>query len=706
LLAAAAPAGEGAAVVTPPPRPNATLTQSAAASNAMTQLKQRLQDTRAALQAISTPQLDTKPAPSTPHMVLALVCGAAAGSSTSVARQGQQRPAAPGQAAAAAGAAAQGWAGPAASLTVAGSGSSPFSSLLGPTAAARPATVQQPQQFAHLTGLYGQQQQEQLATSAPNSAVKGHQAGADAGGDVAGAAAGAASAWLTGGSLQQFLNHRRSSTDRQASRQAGAAATAEGLQATTAASSGAHGSSSRKQSWNADSNAGSSHVQALVKKWRAAAADGNMQQSGAALQQQQQHSASGAAVPSWQSLLAQAPPAAVPSWLSGPPAAGQAAAPGFRTPPAQLGSLGTAVQGTGSQHIAQSSAAAAYTGAPIAATPASGSALTTLLQAPLFGGVMLASQWNGSAGRGMPEAASGGRHSGRRNSLTPGVAVQSHTPVAAANWAAGGVRLDAAYRTPGSSGVAAYSNSMAVQGRGSSGGSGSRTVARSSSTPPSTGTLTRWARDGSPTRQLRQQLQAAARDAQHMQQERQQLQQQALQVTPASTTLAKSLATIDKTIVGLRSVSPAVPAGRTGSTPVAAGASSRDAAASQHSPYSFGQGLSMGVSRRGGGSSSGNVAGAHNSGNKAADVLAGAAAAADAVRMGLVGAKAQAAARPASPLQRLRQRQLLLASMSAQDRQPGVQHTAVAADRAAAGIMRHQRNAVSPYSSITVHARR
>jgi hypothetical protein len=433
-----------------------------------------------------------------------------------------------------------------------------------------------------------------------------------------------------------------------------------------------------------------------------------MQQSEAALQQQQQQS-SGATVPSWQSLLAQAPPAAVPGWLSGPSAFGQGPKPEYRTPPAQLGSAGTAVQGTGSQYSARSSTAAAYTGAPVAATPASGSALTALLQTPLFGGVTPASQWDGSAGREMPWAASAGRHSSRSSSLTPGVAAQSHPPIAAANWAAERLGSDALYRTPGSSGVAAHSEGVAVQGRAANSGSGSRTVACSSSTPPSTGTLTRWARDGSPTRQLRQQLQAAARDAQHMQQERQQLQQQTLQVTPAAATLAKSLATIDRTLVGLRSVSPAVSAGRTGSTPtaVAGGASSGVAPASQYSPYSFAQGLSMGVSRRGGSSSSGIVAGAHNNGGTAAEVLAGAAAAADAVWMGLVGAKAQAAARPVSPLQRLRQQQLLLASISTQGRQPGVQHTAVAADKAAAaGHTRHQGNAASPYSSITLHARR
>lgn len=231
---------------------------------------------------------------------------------------------------------------------------------------------------------------------------------------------------------------------------------------------------------------------------------------------------------------------------------------------------------------------------------------------------------------------SSSRPAGQHSSITP---QNTGTP----GWANGFPPLSAVTQgtpsnpVPASAGGArsfgSGSKGAALQGLLLTGGSSSRSVGSSSSrTPPSTGNLTRWARQGLPTRQLRQQLRSVAMDFQQQQQERQQ-QLQAVQVTPVSAALAHNVAVIDRTLAGLRSVSPVGGVGRAGAVPSYAVSAHQSGDGSSATPHSSSS------------SSRGPV-----------DVLSGAVAAAEAIRDDLLTATAQGAAtRSVSPVQRFRQ---------------------------------------------------
>lgn len=200
-------------------------------------------------------------------------------------------------------------------------------------------------------------------------------------------------------------------------------------------------------------------------------------------------------------------------------------------------------------------------------------------------------------------------------------------------------------------------------------GRSAKTGTRCSSTPPSTGALTRWSQQGSPTRQLRQQLQATAQQFQLQQQERDRAQQQwaaGLQVTPVAASLAKSFATVDATLAGLRTVSPVRTAAGQRSGAAADLPRTTPPCLSLSSQLTPGSGGSQGHSASGLFGGAAGASAVRSSGRSAADILAGMAAAAqaEAARSSLGAVRAQVAAgRPVSPVRMLRRQQEMLASI-------------------------------------------
>jgi hypothetical protein len=232
-----------------------------------------------------------------------------------------------------------------------------------------------------------------------------------------------------------------------------------------------------------------------------------------------------------------------------------------------------------------------------------------------------------------------------------------HTPISTKPTASAASRRAGCYSSSSSGGGSRVGTGLHGLAPVSTGRSG-KTNTRCSSTPPSAGTLTRWSQQGSPTRQLRQQLQATAQQFQLQQQERERAQQQwtaGLQVTPVAASLAKSFATVDANLAGLRSVSPA-----------------RTATGARSGVELFGSQLTPGSGASQGRSASGLFGGAaaassvRSSGRSAADILAGTAAAAqaEAARSSFGAARAQAASgRAVSPVRMLRRQQEMLASI-------------------------------------------
>jgi hypothetical protein len=616
------------------------LTQPGDAFARIALLKQQLQDSRTALQAIVTPTRgDLQPLQaSTP-------CSAAANTAAGAGQQLQP-----------------------VSVPADSSSTPPVSALAAAGLYAAAATGHAHSNAATPAAAVG-------AANTGTAAVPG--ADLRSGGGMRVSAGGSVSAWLSGGPLQQYLD-RRLSTGRGARvscsegpvdhaagsgrsgptvltpRSAEGRGDVSGSVAPFAAG-GAGGRDNHSTSITS-TNAGSAYVQGLVAKWRAAAAANEGQQAvggvppaaGPTVQQQAlQHAPGDAFAPSWQQLLDQAYPGMWPSRQQGStntpvPAASRAGHSGMQAPgTSQWLSTAPPASNSGPRGSLHAAGKAAATVPSNALTPRA-SLFASLSPVP-YG---LADPNSASRGTGHQHLASNGtssrpavqhaQHSSvgeatPQNMATPGFAngfwalstVTQGTPSNPGSGSAGGVRSFGS----GSKGAAALRGILATGGSSSS----SHSVSSGSSrTPPSNGNLARWTQQGSPTRQLRQQLLSAAKDYQLQEQQRQQ-QLQAVQVAPVSAALAHSVAVVDRTLAGLRSVSPATSMGHSSAAPSYAVSAHSSIGGSFATPNS--------------GSSRGPV-----------DVLAGAAAAAEALRDSLLAAAAQgAAARSVSPVQRLRQ---------------------------------------------------
>jgi hypothetical protein len=477
------------------------------------------------------------------------------------------------------------------------------------------------------------------------------------------AAAPVPSAWLTGGSLQQYLG-RRSSTCWVSSTGlgAGSSETLGNLASVSSALPAVRDRPSGRTVLSGGGSAGSgstssSHVQALVSKWRAAAAAQQETQPtpGTLLQQQQQRKGMGdAGLSTLQALLAQVQTGGAAAAHRVSEVVGGATAHSSPLPHW----LGSGLPGSRLQQLITSkSGGGAGTAESFKTAQAAPGFAAPLGQTTLQGG--LGTKTVGSTGSARL------RSTGSRMQTAPGAggAWSIHNPLFQQTPLSTPPEKFSRRADCYSSGSKGGNRSRAIAGTATvSGGSNGRTAVRCSSTPPSAGNLARWTQHGSPTRQLRQQLQEAAQQFQLQEQERQQQLQAAVQVMPVSASLAKSFATLDRTLAGLRSVSPAAAAatGRSAGAALPAGPPYVLTAPSGLSLSSRCSGYSGGNCSSAGGTAGGRMVAAAGgcSVRSAADILAGTAAAAEAV------CKAQAAAvRPVSPVQMLHRQQEMLASI-------------------------------------------
>jgi len=653
---AAAAAGRGGVVATPASAPvqySAGVTSSGRAAASIALLKQRLQDSRAALQAIATPRQAEQDGP----QALAPAGGAVqalqqAYSTTPRAATGAEQPAvqrhtpvagsnAAGTGSGAAlqaysspllqpGSAAGGWglqaAVPAGELPAGQQGIHGMSQMLGQGSAGIPASSAAP-------------------TAASDTAAAAATAALSAGGPLR-----SASAWLTGGSLQQYLDRSRRSS-RASSTQASAGGAATPASAPSAADSPGQ----------TDPN---SHVQGLVRKWRVAAAATASVGVGAGPQQQQQQSPYGLSKaghlgtqPQQQSFGSThtTPRGLSPRWAP-VPAAAAAGATG-RTGsavPAATGWLSNSMSASTHAPVGHSgSQSRPDTGAVLrgfAASPTAG--LVSPPSLLLFDG-----SYSSVAAAGRSRAGASSSHGARQFTLPWPLSARG-TQDTAASGAARGAALGMQY-TPRNI-VTPASGTSTANGSGGSRGDGSSTARSTgsalqglhaprgwhSSTPPSTSSLTQWVQQGSPTSQLKQRLRTAALQHQALQQ--QQEQQRVALESPAAAALARNLATVDRTLAGLHSAPLVAPRRETALAARQQGAG----LSSGHRPNTGPHGNSSGS----------NMAQAARSPSA---VLAATAAAAEAAKSSLSGDAARArAARSTSPLQKLRMQQEALAMSS------------------------------------------